>query len=196
MITCILVAVEKSAVINGGNSAGTFIKSNSFNSLNVKPKIKLVNDVAPQKQRLVREPASLDKKEGDARPMSKSVSFKLTNAGRLNFGEPKVKMLSPKCSNIQETIGSKHTKDRNLFERRNSFKSERMSVSPSIANSGTLTAKNDQKLVSSGEPNSLFLARNFHDTKVTQSDSRSLLSKSPSFVGRSASELPASLGMI
>ncbi|KAL3521770.1 hypothetical protein ACH5RR_019919 [Cinchona calisaya] len=174
---------------------GTFTKSNSFNSLNVKPKVKLVDDFVPQRQRSVRGSAFLDKKEGASRSISKSMSFRITNSGRQNIGESKVKMLSPKFSHIQEIKGSKHSKDRNIFERKNSFKSGRISVSAPMANPGALAAKNDQKLVSFGEPNLHSSARNFHDVKAIQSESRSMiLSKSSSFAARIGSELPVSLG--
>ncbi|XP_027159396.1 uncharacterized protein LOC113760860 isoform X2 [Coffea eugenioides] len=176
-------------------SQGLFIKSNSFNSLTMKPKIKLVDDFVPQKQRSVKSSVSLEKKEGAARSISKSSSFRLTNSGRPNIGESKVKMISPKFSRIQETKGSKHTKDRNLFEKKNSFTSQKVSGSLPMANPGALAVKNDQKLVSSAEPTSLSSARNFHDTKAIQSESRSMiLSKSSSFAVRTGSEPPVSLG--
>lgn len=154
-----------------------------------------MDDFVPQKHRSVRGYASLDIEEGATRSVSKSMSFRSTNSGRQNIGASKVKMLSLKFCHIKETKGSKHTKDRNLFERKYSFKSERMSVNPPVANPSALAVKNYQQLVSSGEPNSLS-SRNFH-IKAVQSESRSMiLSKSSSFAARTGSDTPATLGMV
>ncbi|GFS32572.1 RING/FYVE/PHD zinc finger superfamily protein [Actinidia rufa] len=63
---------------------GTLLKSNSFNSVNAKPKGKLVDKVVLQKHKSTRELASLNVKDGAIRSIGKSISFK------------SVKMLSPK----------------------------------------------------------------------------------------------------
>ncbi|CAI9087060.1 OLC1v1021029C2 [Oldenlandia corymbosa var. corymbosa] len=171
---------------------GTFAKSNSFNSLNVKSKVNLLDDVIPQKQRSTRESVSSDRKEGISRSMSKSMSFKTPYGARANIGESKVKMLSPKFSHLQDTKGSKNSKDCKVFERKNSFQLERSS----LANSGSHAAKNDRKIVSSGETNSLNPPRKFRDAKAVTSDRRStILSKSPSFATRKGLE-PVSLGEV
>ncbi|RVW20942.1 hypothetical protein CK203_110966 [Vitis vinifera] len=44
---------------------GALLKSNSFSTSNTKPKVKPVEEVLPEKQKRVREPASLDMKEGE-----------------------------------------------------------------------------------------------------------------------------------
>ncbi|XP_065627578.1 ASI1-immunoprecipitated protein 2-like [Quercus suber] len=65
---------------------GALLKSNSFNTLSSKPK-----DIPP-KQKGARDYNSLDMKEGPARMMSKSMSFRSANSGRTNATESKVKI--------------------------------------------------------------------------------------------------------
>lgn len=173
--------------------AGTFLKSTSFNSLNMKPKVKLVDDVVPQKQRSVREPISLDKK-GALRSMGKSMSFKHTNSS-LNSGESKVRMLSSKFPSVQDSKRSRYTKDQSLFERKNSFSAERSSVSSPTSTSSSFTAKNDKKLAPYAEGTLHSSVRNQRDTKPGQSDSKAVaLSRSSSFAVRKGSEMPSSSG--
>ncbi|KAL2518515.1 Uncharacterized protein Adt_14762 [Abeliophyllum distichum] len=97
------------------SSRGSFSKSYSFNSLNSKPKVKLVDQVALQRLNSVREPASLHRKEGAVKSMGKSMSFKSTNSGR---SESKVKMISPRPTHLQDI---KHRKERSSFERKELF---------------------------------------------------------------------------
>ncbi|CAI9755296.1 unnamed protein product [Fraxinus pennsylvanica] len=158
-------------------SRGTFSKSRSFNSLNSKPKVKLVDQVSLQRLKSVREPASLHLKEGTVKSIGKSTSFKSTNSGRF---ESKVKMISPRLTHVQDI---KHRKERSSFERKSTFKSERPSAKPTISMSN-----DDKKLGSLGE-SSLLTSR--RETKAALPDSKSAtLLKSSSFVARRNSDLP------
>lgn len=155
-----------------------------------------MDDDIPQKQRSVREPISLNKKEGPARSIGKSVSFKYSNLSRINSGEAKVKMLSSKFAPIQDIKGSKYTKERSLFERKNSFKSERTSVSSPRTPSSSFIAKTDKKLASCGEASLVSSVRNHRGSKPLQADNKSMtFSRSSSFAVRDGSET-VSLGLI
>lgn len=172
------------------NFAGAFLKSTSFNSLNMKPKVKLGDDFIPQKQRSVREPISLDKK-GALRSIGKSMSFKHTNSS-LNSGESKVRMLSSKFPSVQDIKRSRHTN-----ERKNSFSAERSSVSSPTSTSSSFTEQNDKKLAPYAEGTLLSSVRNQRDTKPRQSDSKAVsLLRSSSFAVRKGSEMPISSGTI
>uniref|UniRef100_A0A5B7AG95 PHD-type domain-containing protein n=1 Tax=Davidia involucrata TaxID=16924 RepID=A0A5B7AG95_DAVIN len=176
---------------------GTLVKSYSFNSSNAKPKVKLVDEAVPQKQKSARESASLDTKDGAGRLIGKSMSFKSANSGRFNASESKVKMLSPKFSHGQDLKGSKQAKDRSLFERKNSFRLERPLGNSAMATSVVSTMKVDQKLASRGETHSLSSVSNNHELKGVQSDNKlTTLSKVTSYVARRGSEMPVSLGEI
>lgn len=119
------------------------MKCNSFSTLNSKPKVKHVEMAVPQKQKQTGEPSSLDNKEGTFRSLSKSMSLKPAILNRSSAPESKVKMLSPKFSHVQDVKGSKHAKDQNIFERKNSLKSD---VGSSKAVSSTLSPpRHDQK---------------------------------------------------
>ncbi|XP_052193581.1 uncharacterized protein LOC127802002 isoform X2 [Diospyros lotus] len=177
-------------------SQGTLLKSNSFNSTNAKPKVKLVNEVVPLKHKSARDPVSLDMKEGAARLIGKSLSFKSAVPGRLNPSEPKVKLLSPKFSG-QDLKGLKPAKEWNLLEKRNSFKLERSLASSAIGNTVVSTVKGDKKLASHGESYSLPSVSNNREPKGVQSDSKLTTStKSASHVPRRGSEMPVPLGEI
>ncbi|XP_057478874.1 uncharacterized protein LOC130766198 isoform X3 [Actinidia eriantha] len=170
---------------------GTLLKSNSFNSTNAKPKVKLVDEVVLQKQKSARELASLDVKEGAIRSMGKSISFKSVNPSRLNPSESKVKMLSPKFSHVQDLKGLKPAKEWNLLEKKNSFKSERSVVSSAVGNTTVSMLKSDKKLASCGESYSPPSVSNNREPKGVQSDSKSsTLSKSTIHVARRGSGLP------
>ncbi|KAG7980620.1 hypothetical protein I3843_05G191200 [Carya illinoinensis] len=170
-------------------SKGTLFKSNSFNAFNSKPKVKLVDEV-PQKQKGAREHTSIDMKEGPARMISKSMSFKPANSGRTNASESKVKMLSSNFTHVQDLKGLKQAKERGPFERKNSCKLERPLISSTTASSTVLTAKVDQKLGSRGETSLPSFVSNNRDSKVVQSDGKLSLSKVTSSVGRKGVETP------
>lgn len=172
------------------------IKSNSFNAFNFKPKVKLVDEVVPQKQKGTRELNSIDTKDGPARMLSKSVSFKPANSGRTNASESKVKMLSSNFTHVQDLKGLKQAKERGTFERKNSCKLERPLISSTTASSTVLTPKADQKLGSRGETSLPSFVSNIRDSKVVQSDGKLSLSKVTSSLGRKGVETPVTSGAI
>ncbi|XP_060204114.1 protein PARALOG OF AIPP2-like isoform X2 [Lycium barbarum] len=158
-------------------SRGTFSKSNSFNSLAAKRKVQLVDEGFLLKQKLVRESVSLDAKESSSRSMGKSMSFRSINTSRNNVSESKVKMLSPKFSSAQDK-GQMSTKERNQFERKNSFRSER---SPSTS----VPSRTDQRSAFRGDPSPLSSSSNIRDSRTGQVDSKPVsLLKSSGAVAR------------
>ncbi|XP_062147410.1 ASI1-immunoprecipitated protein 2 isoform X4 [Alnus glutinosa] len=173
---------------------GTLLKSNSFSTVNSKSKVKLVDEVVPQKQKGAREYTSIDTKEGAARIMSKSMSFKYANSGRSNATESKVRMLSPKFNHVQDPKGLKQTKERGTFERKNLSKLDRPLVSSTTANATVSTPKVDQKLASRGETSLPSFVSNNRESKVVQSDGKSSLSKVTSSLGRKGVEVPVTSG--
>ena len=155
--------------------------------------MKPVEEVLPEKQKRVREPASLDMKEGVSKMMGKSMSFK--SSGRLNATESKVKMLSPNFSHVQNPKGLKQAIERNSFDRKNSFKSERTLGSSAMAGSSVSTPKPDQKPASRGESVSLSSISNNRDSKAVQSDGKLTSPKPTCHPSRKGSEIPVTLGM-
>ncbi|XP_038900804.1 uncharacterized protein LOC120087877 isoform X2 [Benincasa hispida] len=147
---------------------GTLLKSNSFNTLNSKPKVKLVDEFIPQKPRGIREHTSLEVKEGPPRALGKSQSFKTPSSGRAGMSEAKVKMLPSKFPHVQDPKGIKQGKDRNILDRKNPSKVDRSwTVTTSSAVS---TSKVDQKLSLRGETNLVSSLSNNKDQKVIKSD--------------------------
>ncbi|KAK4362773.1 hypothetical protein RND71_018014 [Anisodus tanguticus] len=142
-------------------SRGTFSKSNSFSSLAAKRKVQLVDEGFLPKQKLVRESVGLDGKESSTRSMNKSMSFRSISTSRNNVSESKVKMLSPKYSPAQDK-GQMQTKERNQFERKNSFRSER---SPG-------TSRTDQRSAFRGDPSPLSSSSNMRDSRTGLPDSK------------------------
>ncbi|GMI78942.1 hypothetical protein like AT5G16680 [Hibiscus trionum] len=176
----------------------TLLKSNSFNALNFKPKVKLVDEIPLQKQRIARRHESLDGKEEASRVMGKSMSFKSTNSGPLNTGESKFKILSSKYPHVQDLKELKQVKERISLERRNLSKLDR-------SRSSVSTPKVDQKLTPRAELMSHSSASNNLDTKAVRSDGKpSALSRSTSNLARkvvenavtSASGVPSTNGCI
>ncbi|XP_016484104.2 protein PARALOG OF AIPP2 isoform X2 [Nicotiana tabacum] len=161
---------------------GTFSKSNSFSSLAAKRKVQLVDEGFLPKQKLVRESAGLDAKESSIRSMSKSMSFRSISTSRNNVSEAKVKMLSPKFSPAQDK-GQMQTKERNPFERKSSFRSER--------SSGTsVPSKTEQRSAFRGDPSPLSSSSNNCDSRPGQLDSKPVsLLKSSGAVARRTPEV-------
>ncbi|XP_023007452.1 uncharacterized protein LOC111499947 isoform X2 [Cucurbita maxima] len=147
---------------------GSLLKSNSFNTLNSKPKVKLVDEFIPQKPRGAREHTFLEVKEGPVRALGKSQSFKTPNSGRVVMGESKVKMLLSKFPHGQDPKGIKQVKDRSILERKNPPKVDRSWIS-SVTTSSVSTSMVDQKLSLRDETN-LSSVSNNRDQKVMQSD--------------------------
>lgn len=149
---------------------GTLLKSNSFNTLNSKPKVKLVDEFIPQKPRGTREHASLEVKEGPSRALGKSQSFKTPSSGRASMSEAKVKMLPSKFPHVQDPKGIKQGKDRNILDRKNPSKVDRSWIGSVTTSSAVSTSKVDQKLSLRGETNFVSSLSNNRDQKVIQSD--------------------------
>ncbi|KAL4557278.1 hypothetical protein LXL04_035451 [Taraxacum kok-saghyz] len=128
------------------SSRGDFFKSKSFNLSNARSKTRLVDDIVLQRQKSTKERDS-----HDAREMGKSTSFKSTNMGRFGTSgsgsNSKVKMLSPKSSNVPDLKTLKNKKERS-FERNNSVKLPSASNLSTSSSSG-LTSKLDKSQVSS-----------------------------------------------
>lgn len=176
---------------------GTLSKTNSFNTLNSKPKVKLVDEVIPQKPKGTREHVSLDLKEGPTRVVGKSMSFKSANSGRSNSSESKFKILPSKYSHVKDLKGLKPVKDRNAFEWKKLSKLDRSLTFSTTASSTVSTPKADQKPTPRGETNSSSYGSNNRESKVLQSDGKSsTLSKSNSTLSRKGIEIPVTSGMI
>lgn len=178
--------------------SGTLLKSNSFSTLNSKPKVKLVDEV-PQKPKGTRESSSLDTKEGLPRMVGKSMSFKSVSSGRPGATESKVKMLSPKFSHGQDIKGLKQVKDRNTFERKNLSKLDRPLGSSVTTSSNASMLKDDQKLTPRCENVMVSSANNSRElnANAAQSDGKvGTLSRSTSSIARKGAEIPVTSGMI
>ncbi|XP_022718629.1 uncharacterized protein LOC111276921 isoform X2 [Durio zibethinus] len=168
---------------------GTLLKSSSFNPLNSKPKVKLVDEVVLQKQKSAREHASLDSREEPARMMGKAISFKSTNSGRLYTGESKFKMLSTKYPHVQDRKGLKQVNERMSLERKNFLKLDR-------SNSTVSVPKVDQKLTPRADTISHSSASNNRETKVVQSDGKPCtLSRSTSSLARVENAVTSAVGV-
>ncbi|KAL3837937.1 hypothetical protein ACJIZ3_022528 [Penstemon smallii] len=172
------------------NFRGNFSKSNSFNSLNLKPKVKLVDQVVLQRQKSAREHSSFRLKESVSRSVGKSMSFKSANSGR---SESKIKMLSPRDSHI---LDMKNTKQqRSSFERQSSFKTEHPSINSVMGASVSSNSRIDRKLPSRGESSSLITTTNHTEKKPVQTDGKTAaLSRSSSLAARRNADLSSSLG--
>ncbi|TMW86679.1 hypothetical protein EJD97_021022 [Solanum chilense] len=163
-------------------SRGTFSKSNSFSFLAAKRKVQLVDEGFLPKQKLVRESTGLDVKESSTRSMNKSMSFRSISTSRNNVSESKVKMLSPKFPPAQDK-GQMQTKERNQFERKNSFRSER---SPGTS----VPSRTDQRSALRGDPSPLPSSSNIHDSRTGQLDSKPMsLLKSSGAVARRTQDI-------
>ncbi|XP_020534377.1 uncharacterized protein LOC105632478 isoform X2 [Jatropha curcas] len=166
---------------------GTLLKSNSFSTINSKPKVKLVDDV-PQKQKGNRE---LDMKEGTARTMSKSMSFRSVNPSRSGATESKVKMLSSKYSQAQDIKALKQVKERNASESKTLAKLDRPVGSSGTTNSHISTLKVNQKLTPRGDNVAVSSTSNNKEPKALQSDGKlGGLLRSTSSIARKSAELP------
>ncbi|GMJ11333.1 hypothetical protein HRI_004802500 [Hibiscus trionum] len=164
---------------------GTSFKSNSFNSLNSKRKVKLVDEVVLQKQKSATEHASLDSREELGRMMDKS-----TNSGKLNTGESNFKRLSSKYLHVQDQKGSKIIRERIPLARKSSSKLDRSGSPVSIH-------KVDKKLRPCADIIFHSSASNHQETKAVQSDGKhSTLSKSISNLAHKDVVVPLTNGCI
>lgn len=155
------------------------MKSNSFNSSNLKASVRASEEV--QKKRL-----AVDPKDGPGKFIGKSMSFK--GLGRSSVIEPKVKMLSPKCAPAQDLKGQKPTRERSSFERKNTLKLDNtLSVQ---------TTANTMKRLSRVDSLST-LSVSSRDYKNAQSDGNSTsLSKQASHVTYKSPDTLGSLGTL
>ncbi|KAL9164222.1 hypothetical protein ABFS82_06G091100 [Erythranthe guttata] len=166
----------------GHNFRGIFSKSNSFNSLSSKPKVKLVDQVVIQRQKSSKEHGSFRLKDGGVRSIGKSMSFKSTNSSR---SESKIKMFSPRSSNIQD---NKNTKQRSSFDRQSSFRAEHAMVGTSTSS----TPRIDKRPASRGDSSSL---ANQHEVKPHQTDGKLAALPRPSrLADRRTANISSSLG--
>lgn len=157
---------------------GTLSKSSSF-STNPKSKVEFFSE-GSQKQKVVREPAHLDKKESASKFIGRSMSFKPSTLSRLNHSESKVKTLSPKFSHPQDVKGVRQVKAQNILERKSSIKPERQPVNTRMSSSTVSAPDSNQKLL----PNDPCVSNN-NELKGVPSDSKpSTPSKSTSFIAR------------
>lgn len=175
--------------------AGTLLKSNSFNALNSKPKVKLVDEVVLLKQKGAKEQTSFDMKERPTRMISKSISFKSVNSSRPNASDSKVKMLSSKFPNVFDLKGLRQAKERNVSEKKNLSKLDRPPVSSTPASSTTSTTKGDQS--TRGESSLVSFVSNHRDLRAAHCEGKlSISSKSTCNVARKALESSVVPGIV
>lgn len=166
------------------------MKSNSFNTSNSKPRVKLVDEAVPQKLKGPGENTSKNM-ETPARMIGKSMSFKSTNLGRSSATSSKVKLLPSKSLPAQDLKGTRHA-----FDRKSLSKVERSVVCSTMATSVVSTPKGDQKHATFSETSKPSSISNNRDSKVNQDGKLSTLSKSVSSIGRKGVEAQVSSGMI
>ncbi|KAK7308871.1 hypothetical protein RJT34_05176 [Clitoria ternatea] len=156
----------------GQISKSMLLKSNSFNNINSKPRVKLADEVVPLKPKGGNEHTSKNM-ETATRMTSKSTLFKSSSLGRSNTTESKVKML--------EFKGSRTLKESGAFDRKLLSRNDRP-VSSSVIS----TPKGDQKPTPRSETTkpSASALNNTRELKVKQDGKLSVLSKSMSNISR------------
>ncbi|CAJ1926292.1 unnamed protein product [Sphenostylis stenocarpa] len=174
----------------GQTAKGMLMKSNSFNNINSKPRVKLVDEVVPQKLKGGHEHASKNM-EIPARMTGKSTLFKSSSLGRTNATESKVKMLSPKAATTQDLKGSRHLKDSGAFDRKIPSRIDRSVVSSVVS-----TPKGDQRLTPRAESSKPSSLNNNRELKANQDGKSSALSRSMSNINRKSLEPQVISGVI
>ncbi|RDY10635.1 hypothetical protein CR513_04795, partial [Mucuna pruriens] len=164
------------------NQKGTLLKSNSFNNLNSKPRVKIVDEVVPPKSKGGNEHTSKNM-EMPARMTGKSTLFKSSSLGRSNATESKVKMFSSKPATTQDLKGSRHLKESGAFDRK--FPSR---IDRPVASSVVSTPKGEQKLTPRAETTKASAVNNNRELKVNQDGKASALSRSMSNMSRKSLE--------
>ncbi|CAL0314557.1 unnamed protein product [Lupinus luteus] len=165
-------------------SKSTLLKSSSFNNSNSKPRVKLLDEVAPQKPKQGGEHTSKTM-EMSARMTSKSTLFKSPSLGHSNATESKVKMISPtKSATSQELKGSRHSKESGGFDRKLPSRIDRSVACSSMATSVVSTPKGDQKLKPRSEGTEPSAVNNNRDLKANLDRNFNTLSKSTSNISR------------
>ncbi|KAL2329271.1 hypothetical protein Fmac_022698 [Flemingia macrophylla] len=159
------------------SARSTLLKSNSFNNFNSKPRVKLVDEVVPQKQKGGVDHISKNM-ETPARMISKSMSFKSSNLGRSSAIESKVKMLSSKPGTAQDLKVSRHAKESGSFDRKFLSKIDRPVIGSTMVSSVVSTSKDDQKSTPHDETAKPSTVNNNREIKVTQDAKLYSVSKS------------------
>ncbi|CAN8236181.1 unnamed protein product [Cochlearia groenlandica] len=99
-------------------SKGALLKSSSFNCSSSKPKVQLIDDVIPPRQKAGKEHISLDTKEGGFRSVGKQMSSRTSDTGSSHSQEGKSSNQLKDCST--EANVSASTTDQKLTSRCNS----------------------------------------------------------------------------
>ncbi|CAJ1934107.1 unnamed protein product [Sphenostylis stenocarpa] len=159
------------------NPRSTLLKSNSFNNFNSKPRVKLFDEVVPQKQKGGLEHISKNI-ETPSGMISKSMSFKSSHLGRSNVTESKVKSISSKPGIAQDLKASRHTKESGSLDRKFLPKIDRAVICSTMGNSVVSTSKGDHKLAPRGENAKPSTVNNNREFKVNQDGKLYSLSKS------------------
>ncbi|RYR69532.1 hypothetical protein Ahy_A03g016088 [Arachis hypogaea] len=154
----------------------TLLKSNSFNNINSKPRVKLVDEV-PQKKKGAGEHTSKNI-EMPGRMISKSSSLKSSNLGHSCATESKVKMVTSKPGTTADQKGSKLAKESGASDRKFFSRVDRPVVCSTMASSALLTSKSDQKLTPRSETAKPSTINNNHEFKVNQDGRSNSLLKS------------------
>ncbi|KAJ6744119.1 RING/FYVE/PHD ZINC FINGER SUPERFAMILY PROTEIN [Salix purpurea] len=123
--------------------------------------------------------------------MRKSMSFKSVSSGRSSTNELKVKMLSSKFSQIQDSRGLKQVKDRDAVDRKKLSRLDRP-LGSSMTSSAVVSApKVDQRLTPRGESVIAPSTGNPRELKSAQSDGKlGALLRSTSNVGCKGADTP------
>ncbi|XP_014522476.1 uncharacterized protein LOC106778980 isoform X2 [Vigna radiata var. radiata] len=169
------------------NPRSTFLKSNSFNNFNSKPRIKLVNEVVPQKQKGGVEHIS----KNIATPagmMSKSVSFKSSHLGQSNTNDSKVKSSFSKPGIVQDLKPLRHTKESGSLDKKFQPKIDRPVICSTTVSSVVSTSKGDHMLAPHGETAKPHTVNNNREFKVNQDGKVHSLSKSMNNTGSRSPE--------
>lgn len=182
---------------------GSFLKSNSFSTSSLQPKVKLFDEAITQKQKGAREPTkALDTKGGPSRLLGKSMSFKSANPTRPNVTEAKVKMLCSTFSHGQEPKGLKQEKERKNLEKRSSFKLDAPVLSSVGYSSAAVGLNGDQKLTCHTEANlkkrdlkMLHSNGRINSLSKTRSCSENLVGASTSGTRDSAEQKPSQISL-
>ncbi|XP_027911013.1 uncharacterized protein LOC114169861 isoform X3 [Vigna unguiculata] len=169
------------------NPRSTLLKSNSFNNFNSKPRIKLVDEVVPQKQKGGVEHIS-KYIETVAGMMSKSVSFKSSHLGRSNTNDSKVKSIFAKPGIVQDLKPSRHTKESGSLDKKFQPKIDRPVIYSATVSSVVSTSKGDHKLAPHGETAKPYTVDNNREFKVNQDGKVHSLSKSMNNTGSRSPE--------
>ncbi|KAK1325460.1 hypothetical protein QJS10_CPA01g02909 [Acorus calamus] len=158
------------------SSRGFLSKSTSFNNLGMKPKVKQFVEDISQKPKLAGAPSSGNMKK-EAAFRNKSLSFKNISSTRSSFNESR-SVGSPR---VEEP---RSLKERNSLERKNSFASERPTVSSTVG-TGVPFPKAEQKVTSSSETGS---ATDFQ-SKAMQLDGKLISPRPGSSLSNKGSEV-------